>query len=941
MSIIDKIKAHFSERTKPISKSTDVPDEKELSFAADSPSTVAPLTSHDRYVAELQRSFSGQVRNKPVEVENGIYVWRKADEYTKKWLPDKGYAILESAIFDDCIGYKCIRNGCVYTVFMYACEGTNIPRLSAESCAKLAELPFAQDSIVLILYLNVCRYSDGLETKYRVRYYSGDDNSSPELWLPKKLYGRHVFQYFPCKEILDQTFQFMYAFNREDTDIYDCIITDNDPSITGIPGYPNSRIMNEAFYRTLLGLHREYGDMKLGYVRYGSVVYCAIPYIENLGFFSWNSYNATNRMHDFILHSFNGSKENIAEFIKTEQREADDLFGFIPKLVNAVALPPAPTERFSVKLFFDNGECRKYLLPISDESEEVVSYQRHVFSDGIWASVAVVSRHDSSYADYPECGCAIMFKNGFFIAGTRCYLESTPYSEPVLTNEIVYSDANCRIRKLWSWEARSIYEDNETGLLKTLFSGQAFNSNGLSVFATIDGKRMTGLNFDFIDSFNEGLARVAIHGHGYGFVDENLNLVIPMKYNAAGNFNDGKALARRDDKWILLDKSGRELELGRGSSNKYQEICNYSEGMCRVSTLKLRFMDLAYHSDYDSIAGTWGFLNESGKEVIPPQYIYANDFNDGIAIVAKGNWTIDPKWDNEYCQGRYWRDEELWGAIDKDGNEVIPFIFDEIKEFSYRTDMFIAHYGGWREGRWGVIDRTGKWLAEPIFEGIDYESCDDLIVFYAKNPDSVAEDIPLGIYDLASRKTLFEPQFYNVDFLDNGDINVEVFDRQLGRRIEKIIDRTGKECFKSVYSYIRPGTKPYEVVICDEGSSLRGLIDVDGSVILPCVYNAPMHGIMHEQRRICFIENGKQGLMDYDGNIIVPADYHSISGYSDAFLTVSVGDDDAFFEGLITHDGKVVLSPRYKYIHWCKDRKHFFGCSDGCCEMYVVERLSC
>ena len=40
---------------------------------------------------------------------------------------------------------------------------------------------------------------------------------------------------------------------------------------------------------------------------------------------------------------------------------------------------------------------------------------------------------------------------------------------------------------------------------------------------------------------------------------------------------------------------------------------------------------------------------------------------------------------------------------------------------------------------------------------------------------------------------------------------------------------------------------------------------------------------------------------------------------------------------LITPDGKMVLTARYERIGWCRDSKHFFTCSDGLCEMYVVE----
>ncbi len=698
--------------------------------------------------------------------------------------------------------------------------------------------------------------------------------------------------------------------------------------------------LNDAFYGKLRRMHREYGDMKRGYVCYDDRIYSSVPYVDGLGFFSWSSFNATNRMHNITRHPFDGGEQKVREFIKTGQREPEDLFAHIPELIKAVPLPPTEPERFSVKLLFDNGECRKYVLPISEKDAlaEVVSYNRHVFTDGIWASVSVVARHKSRYKGYPECGSAITFKNGFFIAGTLCYTESEPYSEPELTDEVAYSDEKRTIRKLWTWNVKSMYEDNETGLLKVLIAGDSFNSSGKSVFASVDGKRMSPLTFDYIDNFQENRALVAIRDCGYGFADKALKLVVPMKYDWAESFKEGKAIVRRGSRWFSVDEAGRERELGAGADHaNYQAVGRYCEGMCRVSTLKLDFIELAYHSDYADIAGTWGFVNEAGKEIIPPQYIYANDFEDGIAVVAKGKWTIDPKWDNKHTQGRYWTEQELWGAIDKAGNEVIPFIFDEIAFFSYRSDMFRVHYGGWDNGRWGVVDREGNWLADPIFADLGYESRGNMITFYAENTYYASEDVPMGIYDLAGKKVLFEPQFLDVEFCADGDIKVEVYDTELGRTIEKIIDLTGKERFKSVYSYIDPFKEPYEVTIHDEDGVKGGLIDRDGNVILPCKHNIPRWGIRRNQKLFCFEENGKQGIRAFDGSIIVPAVYHEIYALDEPLFITEFGGDKHSKSGLITPDGKSVLPPRYERIAWCRDHKHFFTCSPNRCEMYIVE----
>ena len=250
------------------------------------------------------------------------------------------------------------------------------------------------------------------------------------------------------------------------------------------------------------------------------------------------------------------------------------------------------------------------------------------------------------------------------------------------------------------------------------------------------------------------MAKVAVQGYGYGYVDPTLRIVIPMQYDEAGVFANGRAKVRNGDQWFFVDKAGNETPLIPAHlESKYEEVSHYAEGLCRVSTLKLRFMDMAYHSDYSEIAGNWGYVDESGKEVIPPQFIYAYDFEDGVAIVCKGKWTIDPKWDYAGHTGRYWHDEELWGAIDKDGNEVIPCMFDEIKFFN-EGDALMVHTGGWEEGRWGVMDKQGNWLAEPVFKDISYDYHDGLFAFYAD--DSWENDnIPCFFSFSASKLTSF------------------------------------------------------------------------------------------------------------------------------------------------------------------------------------------
>ena len=137
-----------------------------------------------------------------------------------------------------------------------------------------------------------------------------------------------------------------------------------------------------------------------------------------------------------------------------------------------------------------------------------------------------------------------------------------------------------------------------------------------------------------------------------------------------------------------------------------------------------------------------------------------------------------------------------------------------------------------------------------MFEDIDYEYRDGLFAFYKE--DKWGDDAQLGIYDIKQKKVIFEPQFFDVSFRDDGWIEVEVFDAGLGRNVEKFIDRYGNEKFHSIYSSIYGWKTPYEVVIRDENGARHGLVDDSGNILLPCEYDVSWAGISYERKLIIF-----------------------------------------------------------------------------------------
>ena len=102
----------------------------------------------------------------------------------------------------------------------------------------------------------------------------------------------------------------------------------------------------------------------------------------------------------------------------------------------------------------------------------------------------------------------------------------------------------------------------------------------------------------------------------------------------------------------------------------YQEVKEYADGMAAV-----KFGNFLNRK--------WGFIDESGKEVIPCNYSEVIFFSEELAAVK----------------------DKKWGFIDKDGNEIVPFKYDAAGSFT--EGLAAVRTGNEKNGKWGFIDKKG------------------------------------------------------------------------------------------------------------------------------------------------------------------------------------------------------------------------------------------
>lgn len=127
--------------------------------------------------------------------------------------------------------------------------------------------------------------------------------------------------------------------------------------------------------------------------------------------------------------------------------------------------------------------------------------------------------------------------------------------------------------------------------------------------------------------------------------------------------------------------------------------------------------------------GKWGFIDRTGVTVVEPQFDAIRPFHEGLAAVNVGGAVIDMELSGRpvsvFAGGN-------WGFVDETGRVVIKPQFDAVTCF--REGMAGVNLDGsvnldavspatpassfFEGGRWGVIDRTGKIVIEPQFSDI-------------------------------------------------------------------------------------------------------------------------------------------------------------------------------------------------------------------------------
>jgi len=133
-------------------------------------------------------------------------------------------------------------------------------------------------------------------------------------------------------------------------------------------------------------------------------------------------------------------------------------------------------------------------------------------------------------------------------------------------------------------------------------------------FINSKGKIVIKPQFFDAQDFSEGFAAVKNENEKWGFIDEKGKLIIDYQFDEVLDFSEGLAPVKVDDKWGYIDKNGKWT-----IEPMFAEAGIFKYGLAKVA---------------NELYGDQGFIDKTGKIVIPIQYYFVdNHFKKGLIRV--------------------------------------------------------------------------------------------------------------------------------------------------------------------------------------------------------------------------------------------------------------------------------------------------------------------
>ncbi len=309
--------------------------------------------------------------------------------------------------------------------------------------------------------------------------------------------------------------------------------------------------------------------------------------------------------------------------------------------------------------------------------------------------------------------------------------------------------------------------------------------------------------------------------------------------------------------------------------------------------------------------GKWGYIDKTGKEVIPCQYIYAAPFSEGMAAVR-----VEIGKDETYGFPIY-----KYGFIDKTGKEVIPCQYHDVGSFSGGLAAVLAvtgkdEHSNWIY-KWGFIDKTGKEVVPCQYDEVENlsQGLAAIAVATGEKSESGSEIYQWSLVDATGREVI--PYVCDSIGSFSEDLIAVELDGKYG-----FIDKTGKEVIPFKYDGVRSFSEGLAAVGITTGEKddwgkpicKWGFIDKTGKEVAPCKYD-DAYDFSEGLAQVKI--NDKWGYIDKTGREAVPCKYDIADNFSEGLARVGLATgEEALYGrvykfGFVDKTGKEVVPCQY------------------------------
>lgn len=333
----------------------------------------------------------------------------------------------------------------------------------------------------------------------------------------------------------------------------------------------------------------------------------------------------------------------------------------------------------------------------------------------------------------------------------------------------------------------------------------------------------------------------------YGFINQFGELIVNPQYRRANMSRCGVAVGEKDKVMYYLDSKGNVLF---SLENQLQLPRSFSDGFlaCRI---------------LNGEQSNWGFLDKSGKSVIPPIYAAVDDFSEGLANVTDSNG-------NTFFINK--ENVRVFGDVLHTGG---PF------------------HNGYAYVREKVIDDF--YVDRVTIDGIPYqENINGTFGGIINQRGELIIPYILGMYALYS-EGLFATSYKDIEAIKNQTL-MGMGVGYINEKNEMVIEPR----FSLAYEFTDG------VAVASLNGNTYGLINKQGEFIIQ-----PQYADLRTKSNGVFLfskDGVKYGFMDEQERALIPATFDFANSFDGPLAFIKKGD----IPGYVNREGKVFLATDYE-----------------------------